>query len=257
MASAPQASQLPLFYKALTPLNSRDHATWRSRKTDRATWLANQHAVPLTVEEFSQAQRHFPIIFSSGSDPVPLALMGMNEGINVFVDGEGALSDPVYVPAYARRYPFILAKITPDAGELSLCFDPSTDLVGDFVQGDALFDGTDPTDACKTTLSFCEQFEVAGQATAAFIGELVRHDLLMEGEVKIQQDGSEQPFVYRGFQMVNASKLRDLPGDVLRDWSQNGVLSLIYAHLSSLELTRDIFARQIQLGKGPAKPRPL
>src|SRR3546814_3285583 len=89
MATAPQTPQLPVFYKDLIPLNSRDHATWHSRKTDKATWLANQHAVPLTVEEFAQAQRHFPIIFSAGSDPVPLALMGMNEGINVFADEDG------------------------------------------------------------------------------------------------------------------------------------------------------------------------
>src|SRR3546814_6248546 len=50
MATAPQTPQLPVFYKDLIPLNSRDHATWHSRKTDKATWLANQHAVPLTVE---------------------------------------------------------------------------------------------------------------------------------------------------------------------------------------------------------------
>ena len=31
MASAPQAANLPLFYKDLMPLNSRDHATWKSR----------------------------------------------------------------------------------------------------------------------------------------------------------------------------------------------------------------------------------
>ena len=87
MATAPQA--LPLFYRDLVPLNSRDHATWRSRATDKATWLIGQHAIPLTVEEFPQAQRNFPIVFSVGDQPVPLALMGLNEGVNVFVDAEG------------------------------------------------------------------------------------------------------------------------------------------------------------------------
>ncbi|HMO68852.1 MAG TPA: SapC family protein, partial [Novosphingobium sp.] len=127
MASAPQAAQLPLFYTDLVPLNSRDHGAWRSRTTNQAKWLAGQHAVPLTVEEFPQAQRHFPIIFSAGENPVPLALMGLNEGINVFVEDDGTLRAPVYVPAYARRYPFLLAKLAPDSTELSLCFDPSTD----------------------------------------------------------------------------------------------------------------------------------
>ena len=74
MASEPQA-QLPLFYKDLMPLNSRDHSDWRARSVDKASWLGSQHAIPLTVEEFPLAQRNFPIVFSAGDNPVPLALM--------------------------------------------------------------------------------------------------------------------------------------------------------------------------------------
>ncbi|HMP55893.1 MAG TPA: SapC family protein [Novosphingobium sp.] len=253
MASAPQAAQLPLFYTDLVPLNSRDHGAWRSRTTNQAKWLAGQHAVPLTVEEFPQAQRHFPIIFSAGENPVPLALMGLNEGINVFVEDDGTLRAPVYVPAYARRYPFLLAKLAPDSTELSLCFDPSTDLIGPFEDGAPLFEGEQPTEATKGTLNFCEQFEIAGQKTQAFIEELTKHGLLMEGEVAIQQEGKEQPYVYRGFQMVNEEKLREVRGDVLRGWNQSGLLPLIFAHLFSLELMRDIFARQVEQGKGPVE----
>lgn len=252
MASAPQTANLPLFYQDLTPLNSRDHGTWKSRSTNEAKWLIDQHAVPLTVEEFPQAQRNFPIVFSAGAETVPLALMGLNEGVNVFVDAEGKLTENVYVPAYARRYPFLLARLTPDAKELSLCFDPSTDLIGDFEEGSPLFDDSQPTDTCKNMLNFCEQFEEAGMRTAAFVAELNKHDLLMDGEVAIQREGNEQPFVYRGFRMVNQEKLREMRGDVLRSWNQSGLLPLIFAHLFSLDLMRDIFSRQSQLGKGPA-----
>ena len=251
MASAPQSASLPLFYSELTPLNSRDHAEFKSRSTDRATWLINQHAVPLTVEEFPQAQRNFPIIFSAGDQPVPLALMGLNEGVNVFVDDEGKLADNVYVPAYARRYPFLLAKLTPDATELSLCFDPTSDLISAEGEGAPLFDGDQPSEATKGMLQFCEQFEEAGMRSGAFVEELKKHNLLMEGEVAIQREGFDQPFVYRGFQMVDQAKLREVRGDVLRGWNQSGLLPLIFAHLFSLELMRDVFARQVQQGKGP------
>ena len=95
MASAPQP-QLPLFYNDLMPLNSRDHGTWRARSVDKASWIKSQHAIPLTVEEFPLAQRDFPIVFSAGDNPVPLALMGLNEGVNVFFDEQGTLlGDPV------------------------------------------------------------------------------------------------------------------------------------------------------------------
>ena len=69
---------------------------------------------------------------------------------------------------------------------------------------------------CERALDFCRQFEEAGMRTQNFVEELEKHKLLMDGEVAIQQDGQEQPFVYRGFKMVDETKLRELRGDVLR-----------------------------------------
>lgn len=251
MASAPQANNLPIFYKDLMPLNSRDHSSWSSRSTDNATWLVGQHAVPLTAEEFVHASRHYPIVFSTSEAPVPLGLMGLNEGVNTFIDDAGMLINPVYIPAYARRYPFMLAKLTPTSDELSLCFDPTTDLLGEFEDGTPLFVNGEPSDACKATLDFCRSFEEAGIRTGNFVEELKKHELLMEGEVAIRQQDSEDPFVYRGFQMVNQEKLMELRGDVLRTLNQNGMLAMIFAHLFSLEHMTEIFSRQVQQGKGP------
>lgn len=252
MASAPPAPNLPLFYSDLMPLNSRDHAAWHSRGTDKAPWFAKTHAIPLTAEEFPSAQRFTPIIFSAEDNPVPLALFGLNEGVNVFADEDGKLNTPVYVPAYVRRYPWLLAKLAPDSDELSLCFDPTSDLVGEFEEGQVLFDGDQPSEACQNALNFCRTFEEAGMKTQSFVEELIKHDLLMDGELAIQRpDKPEEPFVYRGFKMVDQEKLAAVRGDILRTWNQNGLLSLVYAHLFSLDLTREIFAMQVQQGKGP------
>lgn len=252
MASAP-TKQLPLFYNDLTPLNSRDHGSWRTRIVDKAPLLIGQHAVPVTVEEFPQAQRFYPIIFTTGEDPVPLALMGLNEGINTFVDDEGNILDGAYIPAYVRRYPFLLAKLAHDAQELSLCFDPGSDVIGDFKDGEALFEGGAPSQRTKELLEFCKRFEQAGQHTSEFVKELKDHGLLMDGEVAIRQSGNDdKPFIYRGFQMVDEKKLRKMRGDTLRKWNDNGALALIYAHLFSLDLIRSVFGRQVAQGKGPS-----
>ena len=257
MATAP-AANLPLFYKDLMPLSSVDHANFRARALDKADFLIDQHAVPLTSDEFISASRYYPIVFSAGDNPVPLALMGLNEGVNTFVDAEGKLINPVYVPAYVRRYPFLLAKLRPDSDELSLCFDPTSGAIGQFDEGDALFEGTEPTDATKAVLEFCKNFEEAGQRTGVFMDELKKADLLMDGEVSIQPEGSEQPFVYRGFQMIDENKLRELRGDVLRKMMQNGMLGLIFAHLFSLQLMREVFAEQVRSGKMPLpSPTPV
>ena len=250
MASAPTQNALPLFYNDLVPLNSDEHQTWKARTTDKATWIANANAIPLTVEEFPLAQRDYPIVFSAGPDPVPLALMGLNDGVNVFVDADGTVGD-VYVPAYVRRYPFMLAKLREDTNELSLCFDPQSGLIGEFEDGASLFDGDKPSEACVSTLKFCEQFEIAGQKTAAFVRELKKHDLLTDGELTLKTESMDKPFVYRGFQMVEEKKLRELRGDVLRSWNQNGLLPLIFAHLFSLSLVTEVFGKQQQQGKSP------
>ena len=212
----------------------------------------------MTVDEFSLVQRHFPIVFTVGDTPIPIALMGLNEGVNVFLDADGrSLDAAMYIPAYIRRYPFLLARLSPESDELSLCFDPTSGAVGENKTGEPLFDGDQPSDATKAILEFCEQFETAGQRTSAFMEELKKSGLLMDGEVAIQPEGYDQPFVYRGFQMVDEEKLRELRGDELRKMNQNGMLPLIYGHLFSLAQMRDVFGRQLQQGKAPAPvPQP-
>ena len=177
MASAPQQPQLPMFYNDLMPLNTRDHMKFRNRQSDSAPWLSKQHVVPITADEFIQAGRHYPVVFSQGSNPLPLALMGLNEGVNTFFDDDGKLIDPVYVPAYIRRYPFILARLNDQGDNLSLCFDPTSDSVGEYDEGELLFneDGS-TTDQTKSILDFCEKFEQAGQRTKMLTDEGIDPD---------------------------------------------------------------------------------
>ena len=254
MATAAQNPQLPLLYQALEPVNVTQHGTMKVRQVLKMGQIGTAHAIPVTVDEFGLAQRHYPLVFSIGDQPIPIALMGLNENVNVFLDADGRPIDKaVYIPAYIRRYPFMLARLRPESDELSLCFDPTADAVGDFEDGQALFDGDQPSDATKAILQFCEQFEAAGQRTGAFVEELKASNLLMDGEVAIQPEGSEQPFIYRGFRMVDEDKLRDMRGDELRKMNQNGMLALIFAHLFSLSQMREVFGRQMQLGKAPVQ----
>jgi len=243
-------------YNGLQPLTSVDHVTWKTKPSDDAPFLAKIHAVPLLIDEFVSAQRYFPIVFSLGDNPVPLALMGLNEGTNVFVDDHGKLLNPTYVPAYIRRYPFMLAKLDQGSESLSLCFDPTSGLVGDFEEGNALFDDGKPSIVTEGIMKFCEEFEISAQRTNAFMDELNKSGLLIDGEVTIQLNDQTQPSIYRGFKLVDEQKFRDLKGNDLRKFNQNGMLPLIMAHIFSLPLSRELYLRQVEQGKGPA-PQPL
>ncbi|MEL6541688.1 MAG: SapC family protein [Pseudomonadota bacterium] len=252
MATAPQP-QLPLFYKDLLPLNSNEHKDWKVGTFDDASFLAETHAIPLTVDEFVDAQRDFPIVFTAGDNPLPIALFGLNEGVNTFMDDENKLVPDVYVPAYIRRFPFILAKLQPDATDMSLCFDPSYDVIGKRDEGQELFDKDGkPTEYTNGVLEFCRKFEESGQRTRQFVEQLNALDIMMDGEIAItRNDMPEKPFVYRGFRMVDENKLRELPATKLQELSKNGMIMLIHAHLFSMNLMRKLFERQNMQGKMP------
>jgi hypothetical protein len=255
MATAPQP-QLPLFYKDLMPLNSRDHSDWQVANFDDASFLASTHAIPLTVDEFVDAQRNYPIVFTANDTPLPIALMGLNEGVNTFIDADNKLEAGVYVPAYIRRYPFILAKLSAGSEEMSLCFDPEAGVVGKDKEGQKLFeaDGEEQkaTQYTNDVLEFCRRFEESGQRTKAFLDQINELDLLMDGEIAItRNDMPDKPFVYRGFRMVDEKKLRELPTEKVEELNKSGMLMLIHAHLFSMNLMRMVFERQSAQGKVP------
>lgn len=248
MASTPPAAQMPLLYNRVVPLSSSVHPNHGMIPRTAFPEAVGVNAVPLTVDEFQVAQRFYPIVFSMGESPAPLALMGLNDGVNLFVDADGNWRQETYIPAFFRRYPFILAQITDNAGEMSLCFDETSPLVAEN-QGERLFDGAEPTESTRSALAFCEQFEQSAARTRAFVDELMKLELLVDGEVSIQQVGVEQPSVYRGFRMIAEDKVQALRGDQARKMVNNGMLGLIYAHLFSMAHVSELFQRQLNAAK--------
>jgi SapC len=233
-------TRLPLFYQSLVPVSQQLHASHGMKQRQNHPFAQIANAVPLTVDEFALAQRHFPIVFAPGNDGgAPLALLGLQEGENLFCSTTGDWRKDVYVPAYVRRYPFMLAKLAPDAKELSLCFDDSSGYIS-ADEGDKLFDGTDPSETTKAVLNFCEQFELAVQRTRAFMGEMQELGLLMEAEATIQE--GENPMIFRGFRMIDEKKVQELRGDQARKMVKSGAMGLIYAHFFSLGTLRDLYA---------------
>jgi hypothetical protein len=256
MAKEPTAKGMPLMYQEIQPLSSVEHANWKIRQGSEASFISKIHAIPLLVEEFVGAQRFFPIVFSQGEKAIPLALMGLNEGVNVFVDDKGALLNPTYVPAYMRRYPFMLARLDQNSENLSLCFDPTSGLVGEFDEGLPLFEDGKPSETVNGILKFCEEFEISAQRTTAFMEDLEKSGLLIDGEIAIQLNDQTQPVIYRGFRIVDETKFRELPGKDLLKYNKSGMLPLMIAHMFSLSLSRDLYLRQLEQGKGP-QPVPL
>lgn len=238
-----ETSSLPLFYGAVTPLSSQLHGDHRFKGAADAGFARGSHAIPVTADELGMAHRDYPIVFGVGEGAAPLALVGLREGSNVFIDDEGRWETGRYVPAWVRRYPFMLAKMTAEAEQMSLCFDNSAGLVT-LEAGEELFTDGAPSEATKRILAFCEQFEQAAQRTRAFVAELERLELLIDGEAAIRREGLIQPAVFRGFRMVDEKKLQGLKAGQVHRLVESGAMGLVYAHLLSLGLLSQLFERQ-------------
>jgi hypothetical protein len=244
MASQPPV-QLPLFYQNLIPLTSDLHAADGLVERKDVAFSRATHAVPITVDEFVMAQRHYPIVFSDGAEGVPLALVGLREGENLFVDADGQWRSDAYVPAYIRRYPFMLARLTPDAQVLSLVFDDQSGILSADSENKMFDAEKQPTETTKNILGFCEQFEQAIARTKSFMDELTKLNLLMDGQAQIQNPGMEQPATFAGFKMIDEQKLQNIRGDQARKMVQNGMLGLVYAHLFSLSQMRILYGMMV------------
>jgi hypothetical protein len=252
MASQPPANNaMPLFYGNVMPLSSDLHPTHGLKPAANLAFAAGTHAIPVTVDEFTVVQRHYPIVFGVGDNPAPLALVGLQEGSNLFIGADNMWEAGVYVPAFVRRYPFMLARLNPQSQELSLCFDDTAGIIVPD-EGERMFDDNkQPTERTKSILDFCRQFEEAVARTRMFMEEITKLDLIMDGEVQIQREGLEQPAVYRGFRMIDEQKLQNIRGDQARKMVQNGMLGLAYAHLFSLSLISPLFERQFAASQSP------
>jgi hypothetical protein len=253
-ANQSQNTGLPLFYDSLIPLQTNVHTDLGMVERTTFPFAGRANAIPITIDEFVMAQRYYPIVFTPTDDGAPLALVGMADGDNLFVDADGNWRQDTYVPAYVRRYPFLLAKLTPEAADLSLCFDDSSDLLSN-TAAQKMFSGTEPTELTKNVLQFCEQFEMAVQRTQAFMKEMNDLKLLQDTEANATING--QTLNFRGFKAVDEAKLQDIRGDVARKLVKNGMLGLVYAHLFSLSNMQGLMALAQSLGRLPAQLTPV
>ena len=119
-----------------------DRERHRRRRVQPATGFAfarKAHSLVLTAVEFNEACKEYAIVFTRSpvGKVVPVAMLGLRAGENLFVGDDGRW-DARYVPAFVRRYPFVLAQ-APGEQQLAVCVDEA--FAGwNISEGEPLFD---------------------------------------------------------------------------------------------------------------------
>ena len=225
-----------LFYGKPEPLSVEIHGTLGVDPVEKPYgFVAQSNLVPLTVTEFAPAALSYPVIFI-GDARMPVAVMALRGGENLFVNDAGEFRPEAYIPAYVRRYPFVFAN--DDAQKrLILCVDRDAPFIKDGGATPLFIDGK-PSPYVEQAMEFCNNFEQERQRTDAFVKLLTELDLLDTREAVFtprNPDGTPAaPQKIAEYFAVSEDKLKALPAEKLAELRDNGALGQIYAHLVSL-----------------------
>ena len=114
-------------------------------------FVKNERAIPLTMVEISSAQRHYPIVFSNVDNPVPMAVLGLPGGGNLFIDENGRWDPDCYVPSYLRCYPFAFA--AQEDGSRALVLDRAAETIQENSRF-PFFVGEEPSAEVRAVMQF-------------------------------------------------------------------------------------------------------
>lgn len=224
----------PLFFSDLIALDTEQHrALTLPAERKNFAFAAPAHLIPLTVAEAGIAMHHYPVVFVQEGEIVALvALTGLPNLGNGFVDSKGEWRIGAYIPAYVRGYPFIAVRPAPGM-EPVIAFDPRAP---DFkTKGGQLLINNDgqPSEKLKGVLAFQGEYLALTERTHAITKVLKTEGVLEDGNLNVQAPDGSQTRI-GGFLVVNETRLRALSADTLKNLMDADALGLAYAQLLSM-----------------------
>ncbi|MEY3201694.1 MAG: hypothetical protein RIR70_1244 [Pseudomonadota bacterium] len=220
-------------FAQLVPVNKDVHATKKIRPIDSFSFAASFHLASVMIPEFGRASASYPIVFLEDKEQDafrPVAMMGVEEGANLFVDDAGKWKSG-YIPAIIRRYPFSLIRTeTPD--QFLVGIDGDSALLSDS-EGAALFkeDGN-PSELLEGAKQFLGELNQMELFTTEFAKFLAQHNMLTPLNLQVQEASGVRNI--SGAYVVNEERLNNLSDETFAEFRKKGYLPAIYAHLVSL-----------------------
>ena len=225
-----------MMYENPQPLTHENHAKFGVKQVSKPfEFMKKSHFMPITAPEFGSASSSYPLIFA-GDDKTPLAVMGIRPNENLFVE-DGQFNNLFYMPAFARRYPFVLAGDNAN-DRFVVCVDEKAECVTKTKPTQAFFDGDKPSQFTNEAFEFIKKLEKDRISTYNMINRFKDIDLFDKKDMNFQgnnPDGSpaERQKIADYFAITD-DKLRGLDAKTLKELGDNGFLAVAYAHMISL-----------------------
>lgn len=232
-AKEDQKPNLPMFYNEVVPLTAAAHGNLKVKsQANNVTFAKSANSVMLTAVEFSQAAQSFPVVFGSEElESLPFAVTGHTGGQNAFVDEKGNWREGVYIPAYVRRYPFILIENKQNKS-FSLAVDPTSGLLSED-EGNTLYENGEATEIAQNILNLCFAYQQEFMKTKEVCVQINETGILIDRAADVTlPDGSKTRV--SGFRVVDEKAFNALDDKTFLALRKTGALTLIYCHLWSM-----------------------
>jgi hypothetical protein len=242
-----------IYYEKPVLLDRDKHRKRKVKASASFAFTRKANSLYLAGVEFNEACKEYAIVFTRSGNGriVPVVMLGLRARENLFV-GDKDQWTARYVPAFVRRYPFVLAELPGQA--LGVCIDEAFEGLND-KEGEALFDakGQD-TPFLRNALDFLSQYQREYMRTEAFCQRLEQLGLFTEMNARADLvDG--RSFTVGSLLVVDEKKLMTLPDAQALALYRSGELHLISMHLVSLSNMQGLVDRMAER-KSPLQPAP-
>lgn len=214
--------------------------------------------MPVSYTEFPIACRDYPLVFISadqGKSFLPMLVLGLAAQQNLFVTTDNTWDAQSYLPAYVRRYPFCMTRVTVDGNESPervACVEKRA--IND--KGEKLFDDKgDALPEWEQRQKLLFEYEADLARTEEMCKLLAQHALFEAFTMQAQPTDGE-PLQLTGMFRVSEAKLAELDAAALKDMVQKGVLGRVYTHLLSLDNFQRLLGRRADTAKVATAEKP-
>lgn len=230
-------------YEEPALLNKDEHGNLGlSKVTSPFDFARNIKGVPVVAGEIQTAQKHYPIVFSEFEEPVLIAIVGITEDVNLFVDDSGNWDQGSYIPSYLRCHPFAFARRDDD--EFAIVIDRSSKMISETPEI-PFFDEEKLSEKIQSRVDFCGQYNEERRRTMEFCNRVKELGLLNGQRVaQTMPDGAE--IKVADYVTIDPRKLNDLDKDTLHELHKDGSLAAIFAQIFSLENWNRLMTRRTE-----------
>lgn len=245
----------PFGYKDIAPLY-KNQKVRLPQPGELPAFVRASNAVPISYTEFALASRDYPLVFTTtdeGRTYSPVAVIGMAGAENLFlVDGHWDTN--AYIPAYIRRYPFCMARVTlNDVEQADRLICVEKEYFSD--AGERMFDDEGkPLERWQPIDKLLNEYEADLERTREMCAILADYALFEPFTLQASlRDGGALNLA--GMYRIEEKKLEFLNAAQHRNLFRKGIMGRVYAHLISMDNFGRLMARKntaAMIAKAPA-----